>query len=196
MDAVRPSIDQTMISPHFRNRIVGGLCVSVALGMGLRGVVNAERTLRSRQEVTDLRLAQQNVALRTLQAIDADQGRMDSLARVVRDAVLPADSWESGTAELVAAMRLALSRAGARLESVSPVPADTTPTSTIKPVSVQLAFRSDLRGVVGVLRDLHHSQTVLVPQSIQLSAAEPFADSSTPEVLRVELTVTGWYLKR
>lgn len=164
--------------------------------LGVRGVAHAERTLQTRQEVTELRIVRQHTALRTLSEIEAGRGQTDSLVQAFQEAVLPAGDWESGAAELAIVVRETLTRFGAIIESVSPAPRDTTVASVVKPVSVRLVFRSDLQGVVDLFRYVNRSRTIFVPRWIQIVSTDSFAESSVPEVLKVELIVTGWYIER
>lgn len=185
-----------MIPARFRGRAAGLLGLGILLMLCARGVVHAERALQTRREATELRIARQHDALRALSAIEADRTRIDSLVKAFHEVVLPAGDWESGVAELATVVQVALTRFGAVIESISPAPRDTTVTSAVKPVTVRLVFRSDLRGVVDLLSDMKRSSTILVPRWIQISSTDSFAESSVPEVLKVELAATGWYVER
>ncbi len=181
---------------RLHSRVAGLLGLGVVLVLGTRGVSHAERTLQTRREVAELRIARQHLALRTLSEIEAGRGRTDSLVQAFQEAVIPAAEWESGAAELGTLVREALMRFGAVIESISPVPRDTTLGSVVKPVSIRVVFQSELQGVVDLFAYVNRARTILVPRSIQIVSTDAFAESSVPEVLKVELVITGWYINR
>ena len=59
---------------------------------------------------------------------------------------------------------------------------------------MRAAFDCDIRGLVAVLRFLMEQEVVLTTDRLQVLVAEPGGSPDAAEVLRVELTVRGWYM--
>jgi hypothetical protein len=54
----------------------------------------------------------------------------------------------------------------------------------------------DVAGLAGLLRAVETSEPLLSVVSLAVSAPDPHAHPSTPEVLHLEIDVSGYYLPR
>ena len=87
---------------------------------------------------------------------------------------------------------LAADRSNAKLTAVA-AEEDSASAGLLRRVAVRAQFDSDIRGLDGFLRFIMEEENVLVADRLQVVAAEPGVGGAGPEVLRVELTIRGWY---
>lgn len=141
----------------------------------------ADLLAHARREVADAPLLQDTAAAVT-------QGLV-ALAPKLLDGVTTAEAM----ADLTGRLNLAATRHEASLDRTDPV-GDSTVSGRLHRITVRIALTSDIRGVVGVLRSLRDGNPVVVVTAIRLMAVDPTSTDHVPEVLKAELTVTGWYL--
>ena len=88
---------------------------------------------------------------------------------------------------------MAASNHQAKLERVDPV-ADSGVAGRLHRATLRAAFECDIRGLVGILQTLAFGRAALAVRELRVTAVDAGSADKSPEVLRVELTVTGWYL--
>ncbi len=106
--------------------------------------------------------------------------------------LLPGESAAQANDALSGLVNLAADRASARLSGSSPE-VDSAAVGSLRRVSLRAAFDCDIRGLVTLLHTLAEEEVVLVADGLRVLAAEAGGNPAGPEVLRVELTVRGWY---
>ncbi len=176
-------------------RAVGGLVVLLVAGQTLPRTVGA--VMHSR----DLVLEQRQLLARRRADVAALDRLADS-ARVVQASVLAlaprilagSSAAEAGD-DLAARAALAVTRSAGRLLATEAL-TDSTVAGGLARAAVRLRFEGDGRVVVGTLRALEREAVVLALEELRLLAVNPGSPATEPEILRVELTLRGWYQVR
>ena len=91
-------------------------------------------------------------------------------------------------------MNLAASRAPARIDRLDPL-ADSTGRGRLGRVRIRAALETDVRGLVALIRAIDAGDEVLRLDELHVEAPDPGAVNRGPEILRVEVTVSGWYVR-
>ncbi len=179
-----------------RALLIGGTVVVAAvlllriLPWGARHALAAHAALRER--ATLLVHAQQ----------DLDDARLlrDSAARITQALVGLAPKLLSGTsaaeagADLAAQLNLVASRSNARVEQVDLVP-DIARAGRLSRVRVHITLETDIRGLVQALHAIATGSAALVVHELRVSAPDPASPERLPEILKVEMTIGGWFLE-
>ena len=97
-------------------------------------------------------------------------------------------------ADLSARMNLAASRAPARVERIDPLP-DSAGEGRLGRVRVHAVLESDVRGLVAVLKAIDAGDEVVRLDELHVEAPGALTAERGPEILKIELTVSGWYIK-
>ena len=108
--------------------------------------------------------------------------------------ILSGNSPAEAVADLSGQVNLAASRNAAKLERVDPL-TDSTVFGRLHSVALRAAFECDIRGLVGVLQALTFGKAALAVRELRVTAVDAGSADKNPEVLRVEMTVAGWYLE-
>ena len=178
-----------------RALLLGGTVVAVAvlvlriLPWGMNRGLAATAELRER--VTLLAHARAELA-------DAPWLR-DSAARITQALVglapklLTGESVAEASADLSAQMNLVASRNNARLELVDVLP-DSARAGRLRRARVHVAFETDIRGLVEVLQAIATANTTLVVHELHIGAPDPGSPERLPEILKVEMTIGGWFV--
>lgn len=171
----------------------GGVVLTAVLVLrllpwGARSVLGAEAGLRERATL----LARSRADLADFATL------RDSAARVSQALVGLAPKILSGTtaaeaiADLSGQLNLVISGHQAKIERVDPVP-DSAAAGRLHQVMLRAGFECDVRGLAGVLESLAFGQVVLPLRELRVTAVDVGSADKVSEVLRVEMTVTGWY---
>lgn len=175
---------------------LGGIAVGVAIvtlrlvPWGVRATLAAQRDLTGREELL----------ARTRADLLDEQALSDSVARVSRAVVGLAPRLLSGGtaaeagADLSGRVNLASTRHRVKLDRADLL-ADSSAAGRLGRVAVRATLESDVRGLADFLKALAADPAVLVPDDLHVTANDPGSGDGQAEVLRVEVTVTGWYLK-
>jgi hypothetical protein len=107
--------------------------------------------------------------------------------------ILSGNTSAEAIADLSGRVNLAASSHQAKLERIDPV-ADSTRVGRLHRVTLRAGFASDVRGLVGVLQALAFAKAALALRELRVTAVDVASAEKNPEVLRVELTVSGWFL--
>jgi type II secretion system (T2SS) protein M len=108
--------------------------------------------------------------------------------------LLSGSSAAEAGADLSGRMNLAAARAPARLVRVDLLP-DSSSNGRLAHVKVHASLETDIRGLVALVRAIDDGEEVLKLDALHVEAPEPGASDRGPEMLKVELTITGWYLR-
>jgi len=108
--------------------------------------------------------------------------------------ILSGGTATEAIADLSGRVNLVVSGHQAKLERADPVP-DSARAGRLRRATVRAAFESDIRGLAGVLQALEFGKAALAVRELHVVALDPGSPDRSPEVLRVELMVAGWYLQ-
>jgi len=184
------------VTPRDRRALLlGGIAIAGAvLGLrvvpwGVRRVIAVNATLheratllaRTREEIASLPLLRDSAAVLS-QALVA-------LAPQVLSGATPAEAG----ADLSGRMNLVAARAPAKLERLDPLP-DSSSTGRLGRVRVHAALETDVRGLIALIRAIDAADEVLTLDELRVEAREPGSVQRGPEILTVEITVSGWYI--
>jgi type II secretion system (T2SS) protein M len=185
-----------MTSRDRRALVVGGVSVALALLLlrvlpwTLRSALAAEVSLRERAAL--LARAQADLAEASVlrdSAVELGQALVGLAPKI-----LSGNSAAEAVADLSGRMNLAASRSQAKLEQVDPQ-TDSTVAGRLHRVALRAAFECDIRGLVGMLDALTFGKAALSVRELRVTAVDAGSGDNSPEVLRVEMTVAGWFLE-
>lgn len=147
------------------------------------------------------RTAQQSAAASRARAVlAAAPAARDSLERVLNAIVALAPqlvdvhSAAEAQASLSALVSLAASRHGLKVARLDPLPDSSV--GVFNRVTVHAELEGDVAGLAGLLRAVETSEPLLSVVSLAVSAPDPYARPNAPEVLHLEINVSGYYLPR
>jgi hypothetical protein len=133
-------------------------------------------------------------------ALAAAPAERDSLAEVLQGIVGLAPRLVDGRtsaeaqASLSGLMSFAASRHALKLVRVDPLPDSAG--GAFHRVAVRVECEGDVAGLTALLKALETGDPLLTVSALAVQAPEPWPRPGAPEVLRIELTVAGWYLAR
>ena len=108
--------------------------------------------------------------------------------------ILSGNSVAEAVADLSGRVNLAVSRNQGKLERVDPQ-TDSAIAGRLHRVGLRAAFECDIRGLVGMVQALTYGKAALAVRELRVTAVDAGSADKSPEVLRVEMTVAGWYLE-
>jgi hypothetical protein len=97
-------------------------------------------------------------------------------------------------ASLSALVSLAANRHGLKVARLDPLPDSSA--GVFSRVTVHAELEGDVAGLAGLLRAVETSEPLLSVVSLAVSAPDPYARPNTPEVLHLEIDVSGYYMPR
>ncbi|MEK7668879.1 MAG: type II secretion system protein GspM [Gemmatimonadota bacterium] len=184
------------MSPRERRAVLWGAAL-VAGALLLRGVPWAAREANAAREG----LAERTVTLRRTRAlVRGVPATRESLATALAGVVALAPALvEGGTqaeaaAALAAAVSLAAGQAALRVVRLDPA-TDSAP-GPIRPVTLRGELQGDIAGLTAFLRAVETGRPLLTVGTFAVTAPDPVPRAGSPEQLRIELEVTGWFLPR
>jgi hypothetical protein len=113
-----------------------------------------------------------------------------SLAPQVLSGSTPAEAG----ADLTGRINLAAARAPAKVERLDVLP-DTNEAGRLGRARVHAVIETDVRGLVNFLRALESGEGALTTEELRVLAPDPGSPERVPEILKVEVSVSGWYIK-
>lgn len=108
--------------------------------------------------------------------------------------LLSGSSATEAGADLSGRMNLAASGAPARVERIDPLP-DSAAEGRLGRVRVHAALESDVRGLIAFLKAIDTGDEVVKLDELHVEAPQALTSERGPEILKVEVTVSGWYVK-
>jgi len=185
------------MTPRDRRALVlGGVSVAVAvfalrvLPWTVRSVFAAEAGWRERAAL----LARARADLADAATLRDSAAQLGQALIGLAPRILSGNSAAEAVADLSGRVNLAASGHQAKLERVDPVP-DTLTRGRLRRATVRAAFECDVRGLVGVLEAIEFGKVALAVRELRVAALDAGSPEKSPELLRVELTVAGWYLE-
>jgi type II secretory pathway component PulM len=185
------------VTPRDRRALlVGGIAIAGAvLGLrvlpwAVRRVTEAHAVLRERATLL-ARTREEMASLPTLR--DSAAVLSQALVALAPQVLSGSSSAEAG-ADLSGRMNLAASRAPAKVERLDPLP-DSSGDGRLGRVRVHAALETDVRGLIALIRAIDGGDEVLKLDELHVQAPDPGAAQRGPETLKVEITVSGWYIR-
>ena len=179
-----------------RALILGGLVIGAAvmalrvLPAGVRHALAARGILRERAAL----LGGTRAEMTMLPELRDSAAVLSQALVALASQVLSGSTAAEAAADLSGRLNLAAARAPARVERISPLP-DSSSAGRLGRVRVQIVLETDVRGLVAVLRSIGVGEEVLKLEVLRVEAPQPTPAIRGPEILKVELTVSGWYIK-
>jgi len=145
--------------------------------------------------------AEERLLVETRQLVLSAPTLEDSVAHLTRRIEALAPRLLTGTtgpdaaAALAARVSVPAERLRLTVERVEPV-ADslTRADGTLRRATVRVSVVGDLAELLALLDTLGRGDPLLIPAGVQLAATNAPAPADSAEVVRMELTVSGWYL--
>jgi hypothetical protein len=169
--------------------VCGAVLLLRVLPWGVRRVLAAETGLRERATLLALARADlADVGVLRDSAVQLSQALVGLAPKI-----LSGSSGAEAVADLSARLNMAVSGHQSKVERVDPLP-DSLRAGRLGRVALRAAFECDVRGLAGVLEALEFGKVTLSLRELRVTAVDPAQAGKSPEVLRVEMTVAGWYL--
>ncbi|HET9386976.1 MAG TPA: type II secretion system protein GspM [Gemmatimonadales bacterium] len=186
------------MTPRERRAIAIGTLVALSAILALRVVPSVLRSGRDR-----LTLLREHATLlaRTREEMASLPELRDSAAVLSQALIALAPQLLSGStgseagADLSGRINLIASRAPAKVERLDPL-MDSLSNGRLGRVRVHAAMETDVRGLVAVLKAVENGEEVLYLDELHVQALHPAGVERGPEILKVEVVVSGWYIKR
>jgi hypothetical protein len=169
--------------------VIGGLLVLRVVPWGVRNVLGAETGLRERATL----LARARADLAEAAMLRDSAVQLGQALVGLAPKILSGSSAADAMSDLSGRVNLAVASHQAKLERVDPLP-DSLRAGRLRRVALRAAFECDLRGLAGVLEALEFGKIALSLRELRVTAVDAGSADRMPEVLRVEMTVAGWYL--
>src|ERR1051325_6079864 len=188
IDAMRPGDKRALM--------LGGLVIASAV-TGLRilpwGIERSMQSYRTLHQHATL-LARAHEELASLpDPRDFAPVLAQALLRLAPEVLSGSRLAEAG-ADLSGRVNLAASRAPAKVNQLDQLP-DSIVAGRLGRVRLHAALETDVRGLIAVLRAIDAGDAVLRMERLSVEAPDPGGIARGPEVLKVDLTVSGLYIK-
>jgi len=170
--------------------VIGAVFVLRMLPWGIRSALAAQAGLRQRAAL----LARARVDLAEASGLRDSAVQLGHALVGLAPKILSGNSVAEAVADLSGRVNLAASRNQAKLERVDPQ-TDSAVAGRLHRVGLRAAFECDIRGLVGMLQALTYGKAALAVRELRVTAVDAGSADKSPEVLRVEMTVAGWYLE-
>ncbi len=185
-----------MTSRDRRAVVLGGGVVALAvlllriLPWTVRSAIAAEATLRERAGL----LARARADLASAVELRDSAAQIGQALIGLSPRILSGNSTAEALADLSGRLNLAVTGHQAKLERIDPV-TDSTVAGRLHRTTIRAAFECDVRGLAGILDALEFDKVALSLRELRVTAVDAGSALTTPEVLKVELTVAGWFLQ-
>jgi Type II secretion system (T2SS), protein M subtype b len=183
-------------SRDFRALRRGGAII-VATLLVLRGGPWAVRSLRHLRERA---IAQAKTAAQAREVLMSASAVRDSLGSVLGAIVGLAPELVDGHSEAEAAaslsgvLNLQASQRHIRVVRLDPLP--DSGVGVFGRVTVHAELEGDVGGLAGLLKTIEAGESLLSVSTLVVTAPDPIVRGNSPELLHVELDVSGYYLPR
>lgn len=170
--------------------MLGAVLTLRVVPAGLRGTLGARAILREHATLL-ARTRDEMAALPTLR----DSTAVLSQALIaLAPQLLSGLSAAEASSDLSGRMNLIASRAPAKVERLE-VLRDSMVNGRLGRVRVHAAVETDVRGLVAILKAIETGDEVLHLDELHVEAPRPDPAERGPEILSVEVTVSGWYAR-
>lgn len=179
-----------------RALLIGGIVSAAAiLGLrvlpwGVRQASGAHALLRERATL----LGRTREELLSLPSLRDSASVLTRALVAVAPQVLSGSTPAEAGVDLSGRMSLAASRAPAKVNRLDPLP-DSSGEGRLGRARIHASLETDVRGLVAFMRAIEAGGEVLTLDEMRIEAPDPGAAGRGPELLKVEVTVSGWYIK-
>ncbi len=170
--------------------VLGAILLLRVLPWSVRRVLAAETELRDRAAL----LARTRADLAAAAVLRDSASTLGQALVRLAPRLLSGSTAAEATADLSGRLNLGASRNQAKLERVDQMP-DSAMAGRLRRVRLRATLESDVRGVRGVLRAVELNEAALSVSEVRIVPTDPTSADRAPEVLRLEVTVTGWFLE-
>lgn len=186
------------MTPRDRRALVVGGAITAAALFGLRlapWVVRFLGELHQRVAMQAESLARAQDDIRQAQLLVDSGGVLKAKVLALAPRILSGSTGANATADLSGRLHAAAGNHRVRVERTDVIP-DSTRAGGLQQVVVRAMLESDSRGTLEMLRELTRSGVVVSLRDLRIMAIDPNSPDRSPEVLRTEVTVQGWFLNR
>ena len=179
-----------------RALLVGGIAIAGAV-LGLRVLPWAVRRVSAAHAVLRERatlLARTRDEMASLPKLRDSATVLSQALLALAPQVLSGSTPAEAGADLSGRMNLAASCAPAKVARLDPLP-DSSGVGRLGRVRVHAALETDVRGLIALIRAIDGGDEVLKLDELHVESPEPGTVQRGPEILKVEITVSGWYIK-
>ena len=179
-----------------RALVIGGLVVLGAVltlrvfPTALHKALEARATLRERATL----LARTRDEMASLPKLRDSAAVLSQALIALAPQLLSGSTDAEAGADLSGRINLIASRAPAKVERLDPLQ-DSLGNERLGRVRVHAALETDVRGLVAVLKAIEIGDEVLHLDELHVQAPQPAGTERGPEILKVEVTVSGWYVR-
>ncbi len=179
-----------------RALLVGGIAIAGAvfglrvLPLAVRRMTAAHAMLRERATL----LARTREEMASLPELRDSAAVLSQALVALAPQVISGSTPAEAGADLSGRMNLAASRAPAKVERLDQLP-DSSGDGRLGRVRVHATLETDVRGLIALIRAIDAGDEVLKLDELRVEAPEPGTVARGPEILKVEITVSGWYIK-
>ncbi|HEX5387136.1 MAG TPA: GspMb/PilO family protein [Gemmatimonadales bacterium] len=184
------------MNPRDRRALIWGGAIVAFATLGLRVAPGAVRELRARRDALS---AKQLLLARIHADLQGASALVDSAPAVERRLValaprlLDGPDESAATSDLTSRVTRAAGRS-ARIVGTAPEP-DSARVGRLRRVGLRVSVASDAPGTLAMLARLGEGGVVLSVSGVAITAVDPASGPGTPEILRSDVTVRGWYLE-
>lgn len=170
--------------------VLGAVLLLRVLPWAVRGTLGAATGLRERETL----LVRARADLADAAMLRDSAAQLGQALVGLAPKILSGSSAADARADLSSRVNMAASGHQAKLERVDLLP-DSLRAGRLRRVALRAAFECDVRGLAGVLEALEFGKVALSLRELRVTAADAAPADKMPEVLRVEMTVAGWFLE-
>ena len=170
--------------------VIGAVFVLRVLPWGIRSALAAEAGLQQQAAL----LARARADLAEASGLRDSAVQLGHALVALAPKILSGNSVAEAVADLSGRVNLAASRNQAKLERADPQ-ADSAVAGRLHRVALGAAFECDIRGLVGMLQALTFGKAALTVRELRVTTVDASSADRSPEVLRVDMTVAGWFLE-
>ena len=156
---------------------------------GWRTVAEQSAELRARAEV----LERMRNDLGSSGALGDSAEALRSRVGLLAPALLTGATRSHAMADLNDRLSVTAERHRVRVGRKEPL-ADSVQDGELGRVAMRVQLESDTRGLLTLLTAMASGTAILVTDSLRITVSDPLVTSEQAEVLRTELTISGWYL--
>jgi len=160
---------------------------------GLPRLWVAVTALSSRHQAERLYVARGRSALALMPALEDSAHLLTTRLGALAPRLLDATAESEATAELAGLLGHLALQQRARVDRSDGVP-DSAVAGDLRRVSLDAVLETDVRGLADLLGAFSTGDPVTEVTRLRISAQDPSAGGTGPEVLRIEVRLRGWYL--
>lgn len=170
--------------------VVGAVMILRVVPAAVRRAMEARALLRERATL----LARTRDEMASLPRLRDSASVLSQALIALAPQVLSGPTASEASSDLSARMNLIASRAPAKVERLETL-RDSSANGRLGRVRVHAAVETDVRGLVALLKAIETGDEVLHLDELHVEAPRPDPTIRGPEILKIEVTVSGWYIR-